>query len=98
MSSPKITKFIVVPFSEIILEKLPDKCFKIIITMFKQLKEDINTFRKNTTHILNELRKWIWSMNIEFNKEIEFLKKISWNYAEMKNLTKQINQSKMLNQ
>lgn len=57
MSSRKITKFIVVPPSEIILEKLPDKCFKIIITMFKQLKEDINTFRKNTTHILNELRK-----------------------------------------
>lgn len=43
--------------------------------MLKQLKENMNALQKNKHTDLNEIKKSIQNMRIEFNKEIKLLKK-----------------------
>lgn len=71
----KITKPIVRALNKKSLKELPDKEFlKIIIIIFNQPKDGMNVFQENRCRGLDEIRKSIQDMKIEFNREIELLK------------------------
>lgn len=74
MSRPKITNSIAMIPNESDTEDLPDKEFKgMVINRFKQLK-DVSILQEHRNKQLNQIKKSIQNMKIEFNKKIEFLK------------------------
>lgn len=70
----KATKPIVRALHKKKLEELPDREFlKIIIIIFNQPKDGMNAFPESKCKGLDEIRKSIQDMKVEFNREIELL-------------------------
>ena len=46
----------------------------VIVTMYEQLKEDMDIIHDNKNKVLNVMRKPIQDMEVELTKEIELLK------------------------
>lgn len=74
MSRPKITNSIAMIPNKSDREDLPDKESKgMVINRFKQLK-DVSILQEHRHKQLNQIKKSIQNMKIEFNKKREFLK------------------------
>lgn len=74
MSRPKITNSTAMSPNESDTGDLPDKESKgMAIKRFKQLK-DVSILQEHSNKQLNQIKKSIQNMNIEFNKKREFLK------------------------
>lgn len=75
MSRPKITNSIAMIPNKSDREDLPDKESKgMVINRFKQLK-DVSILQEHRNKQLNQIKKSIQNMKIEFNKKREFLSK-----------------------